>query len=225
MTKRKLKPFAVSMIYVISAVMLVLSMYFIQGIIENTVLKDKESTTEQTGIIIEDIITDKDNEVNTNTEDIPVVNTDSQIIKPYMDESIKIAKNYYDYQSDNTTQENSIIYYENTYMQNSGVDYAGSSEFDVVSILDGTVVSVSEDDILGTTIQIKHSNDLVSVYQSMGTVNVKENDVVTQGTIIGKSGESNISKDLGNHLHFELYRAGSVVNPEEYYGKLLGELN
>ena len=110
-------------------------------------------------------------------------------------------------------------------MQNSGVDYAGSTEFDVVSILDGTVVSVTDDDILGTTIQIKHSNDLISVYQSMGSVNVQENDAITQGTVIGKSGESNISSDLGNHLHFELYHQGSVVNPEEYYGKLLGELN
>ena len=110
-------------------------------------------------------------------------------------------------------------------MQNSGIDYTGSTEFDVVSILDGTVISVSDDDILGTSIQIKHSNDLVSVYQSMSNVTVKENDTVTQGTVLGKSGESNISSDLGNHLHFELYHQGSVVNPEEYYGKLLGELN
>lgn len=223
MTKRKLKPFAVSMIYALSIVMLVLSIYFIQGIISNTVLKDKETEKMNDGVNIENIITDSD--YDTNTNDIPVVNTDSQIIRPFMDESVKVVKSYYDYQADSSSQENSILYYENTYMQNSGVDYAGSTEFDVVSILDGTVVSVTDDDILGTTIQIKHSNDLISVYQSMGSVNVQENDTITQGTVIGKSGESNISSDLGNHLHFELYHQGSVVNPEEYYGKLLGELN
>lgn len=221
MTKRKLKPFAVSIIYVLSIVMLVFSMYFIQGIISNAVLKEDESNI--TDNIEDEIIVNTDDEVN--VEDIPVVNTDSQIIRPYIDESVKIARNYYDYQADTTSQENSIIYYENTYMQNSGIDYTGSTEFDVVSILDGTVISVSDDDILGTSIQIKHSNDLVSVYQSMSNVTVKENDTVTQGTVLGKSGESNISSDLGNHLHFELYHQGSVVNPEEYYGKLLGELN
>ena len=221
MTKRKLKPFAVSIIYVLSIVMLVFSMYFIQGIISNAVLKEDESNI--TDNIEDEIIINTDDEVN--VEDIPVVNTDSQIIRPYIDESVKIARNYYDYQADTTSQENSIIYYENTYMQNSGIDYTGSTEFDVVSILDGTVISVSDDDILGTSIQIKHSNDLVSVYQSMSNVTVKENDTVTQGTVLGKSGESNISSDLGNHLHFELYHQGSVVNPEEYYGKLLGELN
>ncbi len=221
MTKRKLKPFAVSIIYVLSIVMLVFSMYFIQGIISNAVLKEDESNI--TDNIEDEIIVNTDDEVN--VEDIPVVNTDSQIIRPYIDESVKIARNYYDYQADTTSQENSIIYYENTYMQNSGIDYTGSTEFDVVSILDGTVISVSDDDILGTSIQIKHSNDLVSVYQSMSNVTVKENDTVTQGTVLGKSGESNINSDLGNHLHFELYHQGSVVNPEEYYGKLLGELN
>ena len=222
MTKRKLKPFAVSILYVLSIVMLVLSMYFIQGIISNAVLKDKETNSKE-GINIEDIITDNDYDINNN--DIPVVNTDSQIIRPYQDDSIKIVKNYYDYKADNENQEKSIIYYENTYMQNSGIDYAGTNEFDVVSILDGTVISINEDDILGTTVQIKHSNDLISVYQSMGSVNVNTNDTITQGTVIGKSGESNISSDLGNHLHFELYYQGSVVNPEEYFGKLLGELN
>ena len=139
MTKRKLKPFAVSILYVLSIVMLVLSMYFIQGIISNAVLKDKETNSKE-GINIEDIITDNDYDINNN--DIPVVNTDSQIIRPYQDDSIKIVKNYYDYKADNENQEKSIIYYENTYMQNSGIDYAGTNEFDVVSILDGTVISI-----------------------------------------------------------------------------------
>ena len=42
--------------------------------------------------------------------------------------------------------------------------------------------------------------------------------------VIGKSGEANVSPELGNHLHFELYYQGSVVNPLDYYDKLIGEL-
>ncbi len=53
---------------------------------------------------------------------------------------------------------------------------------------------------------------------------VKKDDVVKQGDIIGKSGTSNFSKDLGDHLHFELIYKGQAVNPEEYYEKELGDL-
>ena len=65
---------------------------------------------------------------------------------------------------------------------------------------------------------------MIGVYQSMGEVVVSANDSVTQGMVIGKSGLSNIGADLGSHLHFELYYQGSVVNPENYFGKLLGEI-
>ena len=109
-------------------------------------------------------------------------------------------------------------------MQNSGVDYAMDSEFDVVSILDGTVIKVEENDILGVIVEIRHTNDLISIYQSLKDVSVKVDDKVVQGQIIAKSGTSNINTSLTNHLHFELYHKGMIVNPEDYYNKLLGDL-
>ena len=114
--------------------------------------------------------------------------------------------------------------YEDTYMQSSGVSYGGVDNFDVVAILDGTVISVEKDDILGNVVQIQHSNDLISVYQSLKDVKVKLNDTVKQGTVIGSAGESNIDKSLGNHLYFELINKNSIVNPELYFDKLLSEI-
>lgn len=157
-------------------------------------------------------------------QDIPVVSTSDIIVRPYLNNDVKIVKSFYDYNADSEEQENAIIYYEDTYMQNSGVDYSAEDIFDVVSILDGTVISVEENDILGTTVQIRHSNDLISVYQSLSDINVKENEQVVQGQIIAKSGNSNINKELGNHLHFELYYNGSIVNPESYYDKSINDL-
>ena len=217
MTKRKLKPFVVPLVYVLSIAMLIGSVYFIESAINSTSLKGKE---------IKEVNKEEETPPEVVQEETqPVVNTDPQIIRPYVDSNVKVVNNYYNKDSDNATQENSIYYYGDTYMQNSGVDYASGSEFDVVTILDGTVMEVVDDEVMGKTIKIKHSNDLISVYQSMGSINFKKDDTITQGTIIGKSGENNISTDLGNHLHFELYYQGKVVNPEDYFGKLLGELN
>ena len=218
MKRRKLKPFVVPFMYGVSIMMLVGSVYCIERIINNTVFISNEVDD------VENINLDEYNNLEYDYEDIPVINADSMIIRPYLNGDVKIVKNYYDYQSESSAQENSIIYYGNTYMQNSGVDYGLDDVFDVVSILDGTVIEVIDDEIMGKTVKIKHSNDLISVYQSLGDVFVKVNDEIVQGTVIGTSGESNVSPELSRHLHFELYHKGSVVNPENYYDKYVGEL-
>lgn len=158
-------------------------------------------------------------------KDVPVVSTTPTIIRPYTDKEVKIVKDFYDYQADEEKQKNSIIYYESTYLQNSGISYGGKEEaFDVVAILDGVVVDVKDDKTLGKIVEVRHSNDMISVYQSLSEVTVKKDDEIKQGTIIGKSGSSNISKELNNHLHFELIIKGQVVNPEKYYDKKVDEL-
>ena len=139
------------------------------------------------------------------------------VIRPYTDETVQIGKTYYDSKAEETNQESSIIYYKDTYIQNTGVDYISKNIFDVIAIADGKVISVTEDDIVGTTIKIEHNNNLISVYQSVKSAEVKENDQVTQGQIIAKSGTNSISSDLGNHLHFELYNQNILVNPEDFF--------
>lgn len=218
MKRRKLKKFVVPFMYVASIAMLVGSVYVIEKLVNDVVF-----SSDEVGEVEEVIYSSDDNSYDYH-EDIPVVNTEEVIVRPYTNGNVKIVKNFYDYQGDASGQENSIVYYGNTYMQNSGVDYGMDSEFEVVSILDGTVIDVIDDEIMGKTVKIKHSNDLVSVYQSMGSIDVKVDEVVTQGMIIGKSGEANVSPELGNHLHFELYHQGGVVNPENYYDKSVNDL-
>lgn len=155
---------------------------------------------------------------------IPVVATPEVITRPYTDSTIKIVTNYYNPKDDEETQKNSLIYYENTYLPSTGIDYQSDYDFDVVSILDGIVITVKEDQTLGKLIEIKHKDNIISTYQSLSEVLVKEGDEVKQGTIIGKSGTSNIQKDMGSHLHFELTIDSRTVDPEEYYDKELGNL-
>ena len=117
-----------------------------------------------------------------------------------------------------------LKYYENTYIQSSGVAYSNGNTFDVLSVLEGTVKEVSEDTTLGNTITIEHSNGITSIYQSVTNITVKEGDKINAGFVIATSGSSNISAELNNHLYFELIIDGVCVNPENYYDKLISEL-
>lgn len=150
---------------------------------------------------------------------MPVMNETTKMIKPYTNEQVTVGKTYYDYKAESKSQENSITYYDGSYIQNSGIDYVLKDTFDVVSVLDGTVTDVKQDDILGNVVEIKHGNDYVTTYQSLSEVAVKKGDSVTQGQVIGKSGTNKLDKDMGNHLHFELYTNGQIVDPNLYIDK------
>lgn len=213
MKMKRIKPLVIPMIYGVCVIAFLFCMYFAGKLSNNFLFKDKNVTNYVDG----EIVSEYDN-------DIPVVSTSSIIVRPYLDSNVSIYKTFYDYQDEISNQENSIILYEGTYMQNSGVDYTSDISFDVISILDGTVINVYENEILGTSIEIRHNNDLISVYQSLSDVTVKEGDNVIQGQILAKSGLSNINRELNNHLHFELYYKGTIVNPEEYYNKSVDEL-
>ena len=207
-TRKKLKPFVIPVIYSIVTITMLISLMFL---IQNLLNVNKNPLTYITsGTIAEDIV--------------PVVSEKKTIIRPYTDQDVKIVQNFYDYKGEKQNQENSLIFYENTYLQNSGVDYGKGSTFDVVAILEGNVIKVKQDDILGKIVEIRHSNDLIGSYQCLGETELKENDTVSQGQKIGTSGSCNISKNLGDHLHFEITSKGEVINPEAIYDKQLNEI-
>lgn len=153
------------------------------------------------------------------SQDMAVINTTKKIINPYTDQSVTIGKNYYNYKAEAEDQEKSIIYHENTYIQNSGVDFIYDKTFDVVAVLDGEVTNIKEDEVLGKIVEISHDNKYVSIYQSLSEINVKKGDIVSQGQILGKSGKNELDKELGNHLHFEMYVGGQTVDPLLYINK------
>ena len=108
-------------------------------------------------------------------------------------------------------------------MQNTGIDYTNENSFDVVTILDGTVINIENNEILGSTIEIRHDNDLISQYQCVSDVKVKIDDTVLRGQVIASSGTCNLY-NKGNNLHFELYHNGLIVNPELYYNKDINDI-
>ena len=154
---------------------------------------------------------------------IPIINIPDTITSPVND-SIKIGRYFYDSNSDLKKKEQSIIFYENTYMPNTGIDYVNEDKFDVLTVYDGTVIDVSDDELLGKIVRIRHNGELISVYQGVDNIEVAKGDVVFTGSKIGTSGKSKINKDLGESLHFEVYKNGVCVNPEMVINKKIGDI-
>ena len=158
----------------------------------------------------------------------PVVKNDdvveSKIEKPFVSTNVAISKSFYDMTDEATKQQNSLVYYENTYLQNSGVLYSSTSSFEVISSYDGTITNVATDDILGNYVEITHNSNLKTVYYSLGEVSVKKDDVVISGDVIGKSGDNKLTGETENCLLFEVYHNGTAIDPEDFYNMNIEDL-
>lgn len=210
MTKRILKKEVVYGLYTFGLILLLGLIYYVE--LSNKTLETKDDNYTYVSRLF-------DSEVRT------VVSTPVTIIRPYANPEVKIIKSFYDYKSEENSQEDSIINYDNTYFQNNGTIYAGPEEpFEVRSVYEGKVTSIKEDKILGKTVTIEHENNIVTTYQGLSEVTVNENDQVAQATIIGKSGPSNIIKDAKNILLFEITVNGKYINPELTFDKQISEI-
>lgn len=156
---------------------------------------------------------------------IPVSKNESNmIIKPYTNDKVKVYSYFYDFESDTKKQLNSLIYYENTYMQNNGVDYSNEEDFDVVSILDGEVISIEDNAIYGKVVTIKHNDNLKSVYSNVKDVLVNVGYKISQGEIFASTTSYKVDTNVKSLLHFEVYYKDNAIDPENLYTMSVSDL-
>lgn len=200
--QRKLKGYVLPTLYVI-----ILMLIFGTVSVVTTLFKNNPNYLYSIGIL-------------KNVGTTPVVNIDGAlsdgIIKPYTSDKVKIEKYFYDVNDSEENQQKALIYFQNTYMKNTGVLYNSDEAFPIVMVLDGTVLNVKKDEVLGNVVEIEHNTNLRTIYYSVGDIDVKAGDVLSQGEEIGTSGTNNISKSK-NNLLFEVYYNGTLINPEEFY--------
>ena len=208
--KRKFKKFVVPTIYILAIIVVGISTYLVESLI-NT---DKFLEDENVEYVDKEILTDN--------LYVPVIVQTNIFTRPYYSGTVTINKYFYDYQKEET-QENSIIFYENTYIQNSGVSYTSKEKFDITSTLDGEITEIIDNEILGKTIKIKHQNDIISTYQCVESTSLNQGDYVIRGQKIATSGTCPLYNDNYN-LHFEISYQGKLINPELYYDKTTDEL-
>ena len=149
--------------------------------------------------------------VSTSNQEANTINTNentTQFIFPVEGQVIK------EFAKDN------LIYSETLeeWITHTGIDIKTDRTTIVKSVADGTVKSIKNDPRYGLTVTIEHADGYTSVYSSLLTAEfVKEGEKVTQGQTIGTVGNSavfEVAED--NHLHFELLKDGSNINPEIY---------
>ena len=140
------------------------------------------------------------------------------IIPPYVGDLINETISFYDKDDQENIQKKSIIHFESTYLPSTGLLYTSDDIFDVIAICDGQVLNIEKDNILGNHITIKHSDNLIVHYYSLSDVDLKQNDIVTQGQILGTSDKNKISKSNYN-LFFEVTYQGELINPNKIYNQ------
>lgn len=168
--------------------------------------------------------------VNKTTDPETLALLEEVIKSPLESEEITVAKSYYDQTADTTTQVNSLFYYkvgETMYSHESkGVSLKDTNNetVNVIAALSGKVASVKDEILKGTVVTIEHENGVETVYTGVYNVNVEAGDEVEQGTVLGKTGLSQLEPDSGNVIHFEVLKDDVKVNPETVIDKKLGDL-
>lgn len=210
MKRRKLKGFVLPTVYIMAMAVLFVSISFL-----GSTLQEQQKYSDLSVSALKSDVT-------------PVVSTDDSnkqtILKPFLSDKVQVSKSFYDMKDEEKDQQQSLVYYEKTYLQNSGVLYSADEEFEVQSVLDGTVTNVSKDDILGNVIEITHNTNLKTIYYSLSEINLKKDDAVVSGTVIGKSGDNNLANEKENCLLFEVYYNGTTIDPEDFYNMDIKEL-
>ena len=95
-----------------------------------------------------------------------------------------------------------------------GVDIASRMGSPVLAVADGVVTHSGEKAGYGLLVEITHESGLITRYGHTSATLVKVGDRVKKGqeiALVGSSGRS-----TGPHLHFEVVRNGSPVNPMRY---------
>lgn len=99
-----------------------------------------------------------------------------------------------------------------------GVDLAAEAGTDIVCFADGTVTAVGESSSYGNYCTVAHENGFSTLYAHCGRVTAASGKTVRQGEKLGEVGSSGMA--TGPHLHFELQRNGTYLNPIYYVSGL-----
>lgn len=104
------------------------------------------------------------------------------------------------------------------YTSHLAMDFYSPEGTSVMAVYQGTIESIENTLLYGTTITIDHGNGLKTVYNSIADGDlVSVGQTVEKGQIIGSVSVTNRQeyKD-GAHLHFQVIENGEIIDPAKY---------
>lgn len=215
------KKWAFPAIYIGTAAIIVAFVMWFQG---TPVTPPIDGNSATDGVSMTDS-TDRDANLALNPQEqeaVAVSNTPLTMTWPVAEGVETMVKmGFFDEEATKEEQEAALVRYENSFNPHTGIDLVEKEgkSFDVIAALDGKVLKVANDPLVGNLVEIEHADNIVTVYQSLENVTVKSGDEVSKGQVIGKAGRNVFEQDAGTHLHFEVRVDGKSVNPEKYLGK------
>ena len=203
MKKRKLKSYVLPTLYCLIAITIFVGVIFLG---EGINLKDKDYNYSKE-------ILDHNVE-SAVVEDKEVSNL---ISSPIDAGSAQISVHYYHRDDDELRQQESLIYYENTYLPNTGTLYASDEPFEVKATFDGKVIDILDDEFFGKCVVIEHSSNLRTYYYGLEEISVSKDSSISNGQVLGVSKNNEIMNSKKTFL-LEVYYNNELINPEDFVG-------
>ena len=98
-----------------------------------------------------------------------------------------------------------------------GYDLAVTQHVGVEASNDGRVVYAAPLGIYGNCIVVDHGYGLQTIYGHLSQINVHQGDMVKQGQIMGRSGQTGMAG--GDHIHFAMQLDGIQIDPKEWWDR------
>ena len=99
-----------------------------------------------------------------------------------------------------------------------GIDIKADAGTQVLAASSGTVLSVADDDLMGTTVVIAHDGGYETTYSNLQSVpTVAPEQYVSAGQVIGAVGTTSLAEaSMSPHLHFSVTKDGEIIDPQEF---------
>lgn len=120
----------------------------------------------------------------------------------------------------NTFAADFLAYNETTrdWRTHEGLDLSAAVGEEVVAAAAGSVYTVYEDESLGMTVVLRHTNGYTTHYSNLDKeVAVSVGDNVEAGTVLGTVGQT-AGTEMASvpHLHFAVYQNNTAIDPAEF---------
>ncbi len=100
------------------------------------------------------------------------------------------------------------------YRLHAGVDYNGNTGDPIIASRNGVVILAEYYGGYGHTVILDHGDGFTTLYAHLSAYNVSVGDTIEAGRTLGAMGSTGLS--TGPHLHFEIRRNGTPVDPLPY---------